>query len=148
MMRRIVVTSGVFVATALGAAVFATAALAHHSFAMFDHEKVQKIAGTIKEFEYINPHAWLHIVTAGERPVTWSMEMGGTGQLTRDGWKRDSVKPGDKVTVEFHPLIDGSHGGQFLAVTFADGKVMCQAGAGNQPCKVGADHSTNLGGVE
>ena len=140
--------SGLFVATALSAALLAPAALAHHSFAMFDHKKVQKVAGTIKEFEYINPHAWLHIVTVDQRPVTWSFEMGGTGQLTRDGWKRDSVKPGDRVTVEFHPLIDGSHGGQFLEVTFADGRQMCQAGAGNEPCKPGDDHSTNLGGVE
>jgi hypothetical protein len=135
---------GLFVASALGVAVLASATLAHHSFAMFDHKKVQKVAGTIKEFEYINPHSWVHIVTADERPVTWAFEMGGTGQLTRDGWTRDTVKVGDKVTVEFHPLIDGSHGGQFLAVTFADGRTICQAGAGNQPCKVGEDHSTNL----
>jgi hypothetical protein len=140
--------SRLFVAASLAAALLAPAALAHHSFAMFDHKKVQKVAGTIKDFEYINPHAWLHIITPGERPVAWAFEMGGTGQLARDGWKRDSVKPGDKVTVEFHPLIDGSHGGQFLAVTFADGKVMCQAGAGNQPCKVGDDHSTNFTGTE
>jgi hypothetical protein len=118
-------------------------ALAHHSFAMFDHNKINQVAGTVVEFEWINPHAWLHITAADPngRPARWSFEMGGTGQLVRDRWQRDTVKVGDKVTVGYHPLKDGSFGGQFLTVTFADGRTVCQGGAGNMPCEVGVLHS-------
>jgi hypothetical protein len=135
------------VVVAVTATLLAHTALAHHSFAMFDHKKIQTLEGTVKEFEYINPHSWVHITVAaaGGRQTQWSFEMGGVGQLTRDGWTRNTVKPGDKVSVSFHPLFDGSHGGQFLTVTFTDtGKTICQMGAGNAPCKVGDDHSTNL----
>ena len=118
-------------------AAFAAPALAHHSFAMFDHEKTVAISGTLKEFEWTNPHAWLHITAVDEksgRPVEWSFEMGSVGQLNRDGWNKDTVKPGDKVSVEFHPLKDGSHGGQFRTMVLPDGKRMCQSGAGTEHC--------------
>ena len=124
----------VFVAAALTVGFVSTDTLAHHSFSMFDNTKLQNVTGTVKEFEYINPHSWLHVATEGERSATWSFEMGGTGALTRDGWTRDTVKVGDKVTVSFHPLRDGSYGGQFRTVTI-DGKVICQGGMGNTPCK-------------
>ena len=65
-------------------------ALAHHSFSMFDHEKTVTIAGTVKEFEFSNPHAWLHVSAVDEKtgkPVEWSFEMGGVGQITQQGWK-------------------------------------------------------------
>lgn len=122
-------------------AIFATSAalltgpvLAHHSFSMFDHEKTVNIAGTVKEFEYTNPHAWLHIVAVDEktgRPVEWSFEMGGVGQITAQGWKSDTVRPGDKISVEMHPLKDGSRGGQYLSATLADGRSFKNTGAPN-----------------
>ena len=122
---------------AIAGALTAVPALAHHSFSMFDQRKLTKIDGTVKEYEYISPHAWLHLAvpTADGKSVEWAFEMGGVGQLNRDGWNRDTVKVGDKVSVEFHPLRDGSQGGQFRAIIFADGKRMCQAGAGNEHCK-------------
>ena len=98
---------------AIGA--FAGPALAHHSFAMFDHEKTMTLSGTVKEFEWTNPHAWIHIVAMDEKTgklVEWSFEMGSVGQVAAQGWKSDSVKPGDKITVQMHPLKDGSRGGQ------------------------------------
>jgi hypothetical protein len=114
-------------------------ALAHHSFAMFDNTKFVEVSGTISEFEWINPHSWVHIkaTTPEGRTTTWSFEMGSISQLVRDKWERDTVKVGDQVTVGFHPLRDGSNGGQFRQVKFADGRVVCQAGAGNTPCVVG-----------
>ena len=76
-------------------AVFAAApVLAHHSFSMFDHEKTLTLSGTVKELEWTNPHAWLHIVAIDEKtakPVQWSFEMGGVGQVSAQGWKPDSV---------------------------------------------------------
>ncbi len=111
------------------AGLFAMPALAHHSFAMFDHEKTISISGTLKEFEWTNPHAWLHVVAVDAktgRNVEWSFEMGSVGQISAQGWKADSVKPGDKITITGHPLKDGSRGGQYRSVTFADGRTIQQ----------------------
>ena len=105
-------------------------ALAHHSFAMFDSDKTLTLAGTIKEFEWVNPHSWMHITVmdqASGQPVEWSFEMGSPGQLGARGMKPDSVRPGDKVTVRFHPMKDGSRGGQYMSATLADGRVFGQA---------------------
>jgi len=110
---------------AVAATCFAVPALAHHSFAMFDHEKTVALSGTVKEFEWSNPHAWIHMMAVDEktgRPVEWSFEMGSVGQIAAQGWKADSVKPGDKITVRMHPLKDGSHGGQYMSATLADGR--------------------------
>lgn len=99
-------------------------AWAHHSFSMFDHEKLVSVTGTVKEFEWTNPHAWLHLLAPDAKtgkPVDWSFEMASVGQIAAQGWKRDSVKPGDKVTIQMHPLRDGSRGGQYVSATLANG---------------------------
>ena len=98
---------------------------AHHSFTMFDHDKTITISGTLKEFEYINPHCWLHIVA--EDPVTgkaveWSFEMGSVAQIAVQGWKADSVKAGDGISVEAYPMKDGSRGGQYQSAKLSDGR--------------------------
>jgi hypothetical protein len=101
-------------------------ALAHHSFAMFDNAKTMSLDGTVKALEWINPHSWIHIVTLDStgKPVEWAFEMGGPGQLTGQGWTRDSVKVGDKITVTFHPMKDGSHGGSEMSVKLPNGTVL------------------------
>ena len=98
-------------------------AFAHHSFAMFDQEKTVTMTGTVKEFEWSNPHAWMHMVVVGAdgKSTDWSFEMGSVGQLARAGWKIDTVKPGDKLTMAMHPLKDGSRGGQYVYAITADG---------------------------
>ena len=107
---------------------FAATAGAHHSFAMFDRSQTQTIAGTVKEFELINPHSWLRVMVPNAKGVQseWSLELGGAGQLGRFGWTSDAVRPGDKVTVQLHPLRDGSYGGQLVSVTLPSGKVLGQ----------------------
>ena len=102
----------------------AGSALAHHSFAMFDPEKLITQTGTVKEFEWTNPHVWLHIMApdASGKQVEWSFEMQAVAQATSGGWRSDIVKPGDKVSIEFHPLKDGSRGGELVAATLPDGK--------------------------
>src|ERR1035438_9254242 len=89
-------------------------AAAHHSFAMFEREKFANVSGVVKEYEWTNPHVWIHIMVpnAQGKDVEWSFEMQSIAQDSRAGWRPDSVKPGDKVTVEYHPLKDGSRGGQ------------------------------------
>ena len=99
-------------------------AVAHHSFAMFDPDKLITQEGVVKEFEWTNPHVWLHIMapdTAG-KAVTWSFEMQAVAAASSAGWRANIVKPGDKVAVEFHPLKDGSRGGELVAATLPDGK--------------------------
>ena len=116
--------AGVFAMVAAG--LLAAPALAHHSFAMFDADKTVDIKGTVKEFQWTNPHSWLqvNVTDADGKTVEWSMEMGSPGGLARAGWRPKTVVPGDKVTVSIHPLKDGSPGGQLLKVTLPDGKVM------------------------
>jgi hypothetical protein len=102
---------------------FAVPALAHHSFAMFDREKTVSISGVVKEYEWTNPHVWIHIVAndASGSPREWGFEMQSIAQDSRAGWRKDSVKPGDKVTIEYHPLKDGTRGGQLTAGILPDG---------------------------
>jgi hypothetical protein len=107
---------------------FAVAASAHHSFAMFDHNKTDSLVGVVKEVEWINPHVWVHLTQADAagKSITWSFEAGSVGQLTQAGWKRDDLKVGDMVTMGYHPLKDGSHGGQVLTVKLPGGRELCQ----------------------
>ena len=117
-------------------AVLVVHAQAHHSFAMFDHEKMITITGTLKEFEWSNPHCWLHVVAvdaATGRNVDWSFEMGSISQIAEQGWKADSVKPGDKITISGHPLKGGSRGGQYRSVKLPDGKMLQQTPDPNSP---------------
>jgi hypothetical protein len=120
------------------AVVFVIQAQAHHSFAMFDHEKMITVSGTLKEFEYTNPHCWLHVSVvdaATGRTMDWAFEMGSVGQIAAQGWKADTVKPGDKITISAHPMKDGSRGGQYDSATLSDGRVLKQGpppGGGRQ----------------
>jgi hypothetical protein len=120
-------------AVLIGAA-FAAPALAHHSFAMFDADKTVTLSGTVKEFEWTNPHAWLRIMVndpASGKALQYAVEMGSPGQQARVGWKPDSVKPGDKVTVKIHPLKDGSRGGQFMSAVLPSGQELDNGGQKN-----------------
>jgi hypothetical protein len=125
-------------AVALGACAVATLtapALAHHSFAMFDAEQTVTLQGTVKEFEWTNPHSWLHIMVTdaktGQQGV-WALELSSPARLKRMGMSADSVKPGDAISVTFHPLKDGARGGQFLQATLPDGKQIIRANAGDE----------------
>jgi hypothetical protein len=102
----------------------AAPAFAHHSFAMFNREKADNITGTVKEYEWTNPHVWIHISVPDEQGVAreWSFEMQSVQQDAAAGWRADSVKPGDKVSIEYHPLKDGSRGGQLMSATLSNGQ--------------------------
>src|SRR5437870_4441591 len=88
----------------------AAPASAHHSFAMFDRTKADTLDGTVKEYEWTNPHVWIHITTPDQQgtPRQWSFEMQSVQQDAAAGWRADTVRPGDKITIEYHPLKDGS----------------------------------------
>ena len=110
--------------TALSIAACAPAglALAHHSFAMFDQSRQVSIVGTVKEFQWTNPHAFIEVIDSAG--VLWSVELNSPNNLIRQGWKRNALKTGDKVTVVINPLRDGRNGGLFNAVTLPDGTVL------------------------
>src|SRR6266566_5863016 len=115
------------------AAILAPAA-AHHSFAMFDADKTVTMKGTVKQLEWTNPHSWLRIMIVDQtigKPVQWALEMGPPARQLQRGWKPDSLKPGDPVTVNMHPLKDGSRGGQLVDATLPDGRTVGGAGAPN-----------------
>jgi hypothetical protein len=118
-------------AAGLAATLFAVPAIAHHSFAMFDNSQTVHLEGTVTDLEWINPHVWLHIEVAGEDGTAqvWSFEGGSTGQLQQSLWTPETVVPGEAIEVGFHPLKDGSNGGQLLEVTKEDGSWFCQGGA-------------------
>jgi hypothetical protein len=103
---------------------------AHHSFAMYDSTKTVVIDGTVKEFQWTNPHAILWILDGPHDdkrdPELWTVELPTSpGNLTRMGWTKHSLNPGERVAVEISPLRDGKHGGSFKKVTLADsGKVL------------------------
>ena len=103
---------------------FLAPAAAHHSFAMFDFTKTVELTGTVKEFQWTNPHSSLLIVVADPNGVAsdWTFEMGCPACLARQGFKPKTLMPGDKVTVWMHPLKDGAKGGAFLQILLADGR--------------------------
>lgn len=116
----------------LGLLAAAPAALAHHSGAMFDSSKTATITGTITEFNWVNPHSSFKVEVPGEdgKPQIWAIEMNSPGNLVRTGWKRTTLKPGDKVTVTVRPLRDGKPGGSYMSIKLADGTVLDGVGPG------------------
>jgi len=111
---------------ATAGALAALPAQAHHSFAMFDMNKSVTAHGTVKQFQWTNPHSWLQLLVKNPQgsEEEWSLELGPLVGLHRAGWKPHSLQPGDKVMVSFHPLRDGSHGGRLITVTLPNGEVL------------------------
>ena len=106
-------------------AAVAVPALAHHSFAMFDQRKIMTLDGTVTEFQWTNPHAFIEMeVAAGGARQHWSIELNSPNNLKRQGWSRSALKRGDRITLRMNPLRDGSHGGLFLDVRLPDGRTL------------------------
>ena len=117
-------------ATAL-ASITVLPASAHHSGAMFDSGKEVVLVGTIKEFQYTNPHSWIQSLVPRENgggEVEWSIETAAPIVLLRAGIRPQSLKPGDKVTLRTHPLRDGGPGGNLIDVKKEDGTVLSTRG--------------------
>lgn len=115
------------------ALVGAAPALAHHSTAAFDESRVIRIEGEITQFRWINPHSSIKIegIAEGDAPDgLWTVEMTAANVLVNQGWKRTSVRPGDKVVMFVNPLRnpitlkDGSQGGLYVGVILADGSTL------------------------
>jgi hypothetical protein len=110
------------------AAVSAESAQAHHAFARFDPAREVTLQGTVNEFHWTSPHAWLMLTVQEKgRPERWAIEMNGASGLARQGWNPGTLIPGMPVTATVRPLRDGTNGGQFLEVVLPDGTVLGQA---------------------
>jgi hypothetical protein len=104
----------------------AVPAWAHHSMAGFDRTKTVSLNGTVKQFKWANPHAWIEMEIPDGKggATTWNVEMTSPAVLIRAGWKSSIIKPGDKVTVMAHPQQSGEPGGIFVSLTLPDGKTL------------------------
>jgi hypothetical protein len=111
---------------------FSAPAFVHHSGAMFDTGKEQTISGVVREFNWTNPHSSfkVEVTDASGKSEIWAVEMNGPQNLMHDGWKRSTLKNGDKISAVVHPLRDGKPGGSYVSVTLADGTVLKGTGPG------------------
>jgi len=111
-------------ATALALSI-ATAAFAHHSFGHYNMGAVTEIEGTVNKFEWSNPHSWLFVDVASAKgaPVTYGFELQSVGEMIRRGWKKTSLKFGDKVKIKFRPMRDGTPAGLLVSAE-RDGKIV------------------------
>lgn len=100
-------------------AVTATAASAHHSPVMFDTAKTVTLDGTVRQFQFTNPHCYIQLVVDG---TEWSLEMGAPVYLANRGWKPSTLKRGDRIRVTASPLRSGANGGLVLNVVSLEGK--------------------------
>jgi uncharacterized protein DUF6152 len=130
MLRRLIQTMPALSAVVVVTLLAVTPALAHHSFTMFDSTKMVTLTGTIKEFQWTNPHTftWIEVPNQSGVVETWGIEGMSPNYLGRRGWTKSTLKPGDKVSIVINPLKDGSKGGTFLRCTLADGTVMVMFG--------------------
>jgi hypothetical protein len=101
-------------------------ALAHHSTVMFAKDQEVKLTGTVTRFTYANPHAFIQIMVPQPEgsPVEWRIATEASVALDRAGIERESLRPGEQVTVRAHPLKGGQPGGWLIDVTKADGTVL------------------------
>ena len=109
------------------AATMVQPAVAHHSYSMFDMSKKVLLEAKVTQFKWQNPHAFIEAdaqnKAAKER---WSIEMTSPNNLAQEGWKRTSLKPGDKVKIYVHPLRSGARGGSYAGVKWPNGATLGQ----------------------
>ncbi len=105
----------------------------HHSFAAFDMGNTITLTGTVREFQWTNPHSWIQltVMDSSGKAVEWSIETSSPSSLARQGWKPKTLKPGDQITITAHPLRDGRSGGSLITVTLADGTKIGGSPAGD-----------------
>lgn len=105
-------------------------ALAHHSAAIFDATQTKVITGVVKKFDYANPHTWvwLDVTTEQGKVETWGVEGMSPNFLSRRGWNRNTLKPGDKLSVTIRPMKDGEKAGMWIRGQRPDGEVLLMNG--------------------
>lgn len=112
----------------------ATLAVAHHSYSAFDMTSEKTLSGTVKKFDYTNPHSWIWLDVKNDQGGvdTWGIEGMSPNYLSRRGWNRNTLKPGDKIVITFHPAREGN-GGSFVSAKTEEGKTLGMTGAITNP---------------
>jgi hypothetical protein len=112
----------------------ATLALAHHSYSAFDMSGEKTLSGVVKKFDYTNPHSWIWLDVKNDQGGvdTWGIEGMSPNYLSRRGWSRTTLKPGDKVSITFHPSKEGN-GGSFVSGKKDSGETLGMTGAITNP---------------
>jgi len=113
---------------ALALAVPVVPSLAHHSYSMFDMRKTVVLDAEVARFKWQNPHAFIEadVAVAGGGKERWAIEMTSPNNLIQAGWRRTSLRPGDKIKLYVHPLRSGVKGGSYAGVRFPDGSTLGQ----------------------
>ena len=116
----------------LALVVIAVPAEAHHSFASFDRSKEVTLTGVVREVQWNNPHTWIQVMVTGDngRQTEWGFECGSPNMMSRTGWKRTTLKNGDRVVVVGNPLKNGRPNASLVKITLPDGRVL---GPGDAP---------------
>lgn len=111
---------------ALSLALSVGSAWAHHSYVMFDRTKIATVKGTVAKLEFQNPHTWIwaYVPDGKGGHDLYGFESGSVSSLARRGWRKDIVKAGDEVTIDFFPLKSGEHGGFYIRAKRADGSIL------------------------
>ncbi len=112
------------VALAAGLMLASSPAFAHHSTAEFDMAAFTAVKGTVTKFEWSNPHAYIYMQTKDDKGnvVEWTAELASLGMLSRVNWKRDTVKPGDEITIYGNRAKDGRTLMRLDKIAFANGQ--------------------------
>lgn len=107
-----------------GAVALTTPVFAHHSAVMFDDTKEITVTGTVKEFQYTNPHSWLLVDVKNDDGTitTWGFEAEGPSTLTRAGIRRSDFTAGTAITITGNPMRDGRPAAAWIKATRGDGK--------------------------
>ena len=122
------IVRGLLVATLIAGGT--SVALAHHSAAIFDATQTKVITGVVKKFDYANPHTWVWLDVTDEqgKVETWGVEGMSPNFLSRRGWSRNTLKPGDKLSITIRPMKDGQKAGMWLRGQRPDGEVLLMNG--------------------
>jgi len=106
----------------------AGSAWAHHNAAGIDRTKTVAVEGTVKQFKWANPHSWMELEVPDKKGGVeiWNAEMTAPSGLVRAGWKKTTIKAGDKVKVVVNPMANGSPGGLFVSITLPTGQELTQ----------------------
>jgi hypothetical protein len=120
------------VATLLASAVGSVSA--HHSYGMFDMQKEVKLAGTVKEYQWTNPHVWIQLIVkdASGKEVEWAIESNAINGMLRTGWSRKTLKAGDKISMVINPLKNSTEPGGSLVSATINGQTLSGGGGGQR----------------
>ncbi|MGH8218822.1 MAG: DUF6152 family protein [Steroidobacteraceae bacterium] len=116
-------TASTWVVFAIAAVMGTSQSMAHHSGVMFDRDKQITLVGTVKQFQWTNPHCWIQIVAKGADGTSeWSIQMGAPTELFRGGWRPGTLRAGEKIQVVIHPSRGGIKAGMFISATGRSGE--------------------------